>query len=68
MNASPVSKGGTPAFISVNLIKHMLDIPYTKKDGTVVSVEDILAMKKSASAAYAEAVVRNTQALATTGA
>lgn len=63
-----VSKGGVPAFISVNLIKHMLDIPYTKKDGTKVSVEEIQAMKQIASTAYAEAVVRNSQALAAAGA
>ena len=67
-NTIIVSKGGVPAFISVNLIKHMLDIPYTKKDGTQVSVEDIQFMKQLASAAYAEAVVRNSQALATAGA
>ena len=63
-----VSKGGVPAFISVNLIKHMLDIPYTKKDGTKVSVEEIQAMKQMASTAYAEAVMRNSQSLAAAGA
>jgi hypothetical protein len=63
-----VSKGGVPAFISVNLIKHLLDIPYTKKDGTVVQLEDIQAMKKLASAAYAEAVLKNSQMLAGAGA
>ncbi len=63
-----VSKGGVPAFISVNLIKHLLDIPYTKKDGTVVRLEDIQAMKQLASAAYAQAIVKNSQMLAATGA
>jgi hypothetical protein len=62
-----VSKDGVPAFISVNLIKHMLDIPYTKKDGTVVSLEDIRTMKQEASEAYAQAVVKNAQ-MATAGA
>ncbi len=63
-----VSKGGVPAFISVNLIKYLLDIPYTKKDGTVVSLEDILAMKHEASEAYAQAIVKNAQAPALAGA
>lgn len=57
-----VSKGGVPAFISVNLIKYLLDIPYTKKDGTVVLLEDIQSMKHSASEAYANAVVKNAKA------
>ena len=63
-----VSKCGVPAFISVNLIKHMLDIPYTKKDGTVVRLEDIQAMKQLASVAYAEAIVKNSQMLVAAGA
>jgi hypothetical protein len=63
-----VSKGGAPAFISVNLIKYLLDIPYTKKDGTEVSLEDIQAMKHLASEAYAQAVVKNAQAPALAGA
>ena len=63
-----VSKGGVPAFISVNLIKYLLDIPYTKKDGTVVSLEDIQAMKQEASEAYAQAVVKNVQVAAPAGA
>lgn len=63
-----VSKGGVPAFISVNLIKHLLDIPYTKKDGTVVSLEDIRTMKSRAREAYAQAVVKNANATATAGA
>ena len=63
-----VSKGGVPAFISVNLIKYLLDIPYTKKDGTEVTLEDILAMKHMASEAYVQAVVKNAQAPALAGA
>ncbi len=59
-----VSKGGVPAFISVNLIKHLLDIPYTKKDGTVVSLDDIRTMKSRAREAYAEAVSKNAKAQA----
>ena len=39
-----------------------------KKDGTVVRLEDIQAMKQFASAAYAQAIVKNSQALATAGA
>ena len=62
-----VSKNGVPAFISVNLIKHLLDIPYTKKDGTVVSLDDIRASKSRAAEAYAEAVSKNAKAQASTG-
>ncbi len=62
-----VSKNGVPAFISVNLIKHLLDIPYTKKDGTVVSLDDIRTMKTRAREAYAEAVSKNAKAEASAG-
>ena len=63
-----VTKGGVPAFISVNLIKYLLEIPYTKKDGTVVSLEAIRTMKHDASEAYAQAVVKNAQMAVTAGA
>ena len=59
-----VSTGGEVAFISVNLIKHLLDIPYTKKDGTEVLVQDILAMKQRSAAAYANAVLQKSKMLA----
>jgi hypothetical protein len=62
-----VSKNGVPALISVNFIKHLLDIPYTKKDGTVVLIEDIRAMKARSQEAYAEAVAKNAKALAAAG-
>jgi hypothetical protein len=62
-----VSKNGVPAFIAVNLIKHLLDVPYTKKDGTVVSLEDIRAMKTRSQEAYAEAVAKNAKAMASAG-
>lgn len=55
------------AFIAVNLIKHLLDVPYTKKDGTVVSLEDIRAMKTRSQEAYAEAVAKNAKAMASAG-
>jgi hypothetical protein len=56
-----VSKGGEVAFISVNLIKHLLDIPYTKKDGTEVLAQDILAIKQRSAAAYANAVLEKSK-------
>ena len=40
-----IEKNGVPAFISVGLIKYMLNIPYTRKDGTAISEEMIRAMK-----------------------
>ena len=63
-----VSKGNETALISVNLIKHLLDIPYIKKDGTVISFEDIQAMKMKSAAAYARAVLENSRMLVGTGA
>mgnify|MGYP001079839375 CR=1 FL=1 len=50
------------AFINVNLVKHLLEISYTKKDGTTVSVEAIREMKLKAREAYASAVAKNVKA------
>lgn len=44
--------------VSVNLVKHALDIPYTKKDGTKKSYEDIQIDKVNAKIAYVEAASR----------
>ena len=40
-----IEKDGVPAFVNVSLIKYMLDMPYTRKDGSFVSAQDIRAMK-----------------------
>jgi hypothetical protein len=37
--------GNQTDLISVNLVKHQLGIPYTKKDGTHVSAEEIEAQR-----------------------
>lgn len=66
-NTLIVSKNGVPVFISANLIKHLFDIPYTKKDGTVVSLEDIREMKARSQEAYAEAIAKNAKAMASAG-
>lgn len=53
-NANLIKKGETIAvnlengdvvFITTNLIKNMLEIPYTKKDGTKVTAKDFAAQK-----------------------
>lgn len=45
--------------VSVNLIKHCLDIPYTKKDGTEKTYDDIQSDKISAKIKYVEAVTKH---------
>ena len=45
--------------VNVNLVKHCLGIPYTKKDGTHKSIDDIEQDKISAKIAYVEAATRN---------
>ena len=40
-----IEKDGVPAFVNVGLIKYMLGVPYTRKDGTAISEEMIRAMK-----------------------
>jgi hypothetical protein len=44
--------------VNVNLIKHVLDIPYTKKDGTEKTYEEIQIDKVNAKIAYVEAASR----------
>lgn len=44
---------------SVNLFKYHLDIPYTKKDGTKVTLEQIEILKTLASEKYKQAVKDN---------
>lgn len=49
---------GQRIIIPVNLIKHTLGIPYTKKDGTFKCADQIQSDKISAKIAYVEAVTR----------
>lgn len=42
-----INEYGEMQIVGANLIKHVLEIPYTKKDGTFVSKEKILATKQS---------------------
>jgi hypothetical protein len=44
--------------VNVNLIKHCLEIPYTKKDGTLKTIDEIQSDKISAKIAYVEAASR----------
>lgn len=47
-----VETGGQSAILNANLIRYLFDIPYTRKNGTQVSPEEIFRMKQSAQAAY----------------
>lgn len=42
-----VNEHGQMLVVGANLIRHVLEIPYTKKDGTFVSKEQILQMKQN---------------------
>jgi hypothetical protein len=48
--------------VNVNLIKHCLEIPYTKKDGTQKTIEEIQSDKISAKIAYVEAASKYEEA------
>ena len=47
---------GQKIIMPVNLVKHALEIPYTKKDATVKTVDEILRDKKKAELAYQEKI------------
>lgn len=49
-----VNELGNMQIVGVNLIKHALEIPYTKKDGTFVSKEDIVKRKQSPKSSYSQ--------------
>ncbi len=59
-----VDINGQRGLISVNLVKHLLEIPYTKKDGTAVSIEQIKEKKEKAQKAYVQAILNKTAAIA----
>lgn len=45
--------------VNVNLVKHCLEIPYTKKDGTLKTVGEIQIDKINAKIKYIDAVTKN---------
>lgn len=50
-----VEANGQSTILNANLIRYLFDVPYTRKDGTHVSVEEIFKMKQEAQAAYERA-------------
>ena len=55
-----VEANGHSTILNANLIRYLFDVPYTRKDGTHVSAQEIYLMKCEAQAAYdrkAQAVV-----------
>ena len=53
-------EGAPTAFISANLLRHQLGMPYVKKDGTKVSREQIMKSKAEAKRKYLKAVESGT--------
>ncbi len=51
-----VGTGGQSAILNANLVRYLLDIPYTRKDGTQISNQEIFLMKQKAQAAYDQKV------------
>ena len=47
-----VDNGEQNVILNANLVRYLLDVPYTRKDGTRVSVEQIFEMKQKAQEAY----------------
>jgi len=47
-----VESNGQTAILNANLIRYLFDIPYTRKDGTQVSNQEIFEMKRKAQEAY----------------
>lgn len=47
-----IESNGQTTILNANLMRYLFDIPYTRKDGTHVSVEQIFQMKTQAQAAY----------------
>jgi len=47
-----VEANGQSTILNANLIRYLFDIPYTRKNGTQVSIDDIYKMKLDAQAAY----------------
>ena len=51
-----VSNNGQSTVLNANLFRYLFDIPYTRKDGTQISRNDIFEMKERAQARYEEKV------------
>ena len=51
-----IESNGQTTLLNANLMRFLFDIPYTRKDGTRVSVEQIFQMKIQAQAAYDQKV------------
>ena len=49
-----VNEHGQSLVVGANLIRHVLEVPYTKKDGTFVSKEEIVAMKQKKTKRYSD--------------
>ena len=47
-----VNVNGQGAILNANLVRYLFDIPYTRKDGTHVSKDQIFHMKENAQLAY----------------
>lgn len=53
-----VEMNGQNAILNANLIRYLFDIPYTRKNGTRVTTDQIFELKEKAQAAY-DAKVRS---------
>lgn len=47
-----VESGGQNAILNANLVRYLLDVPYTRNDGTHISNHEIFLMKQKARLAY----------------
>lgn len=47
-----VESNGQSTILNANLVRYLFDVPYTRKDGTHVSNNQIFEMKQRARAAY----------------
>ncbi len=59
-----VTVNGQTGFLNVNLVKYLLGVEYTKKNGTLVSEADIVAIKQRSQDAYVKAVKEKSLATA----
>lgn len=47
-----VNCNGQNAILNANLLRYLFDVPYTRKDGTRISSDQIFKMKQNAQMAY----------------
>lgn len=55
-----VTVNGKTGLVNANLVKYLLGVSYTKKDGTLVSSDQIQVLKRKSQEAYAKAIIDNT--------